>query len=47
MNKTGKMLAPIKITPTQQRWLLAETKRTGNGFAVIIRGLLQEKVDQK
>ena len=40
-------MAPIHITKQQRKWLEAEQKKTGNAFATIIRGLLQEKlVDQ-
>lgn len=40
-----KLLAPMKLTPAQNKWLEAEKKRTGNSGAAIIRNLIQEKID--
>lgn len=42
----SKKLAPQDITKAQRRWLNAERKRTGNPITIIIRSLLQEKVDE-
>jgi predicted DNA-binding protein len=41
------MLAPIRITPDQKKWLEAEQKRTGNTAAVIIRGLISSQIEKK
>lgn len=43
---SDKMLAPIKITGNQRKWLEKEQKRTGNTFAVIIRALIQERAER-
>ena len=40
-----KLLAPIKITDKQRDWLESEQKRTGNAISVIVRGLIQDKVE--
>jgi hypothetical protein len=40
-------LAPTKITEKQREWLVAESKRTGNSFAAIVRNLIQEKVSKE
>ena len=44
---SGKPLAPMKITKDQREWLEDEAKRTGNGIAVVVRGLIQDKVNEK
>ena len=41
------VIAPIKITPEQNEWLLSEAVRTGNTRATIIRLMIQEKVEKK
>lgn len=41
-----KLLAPIKITGNQREWLEKEQARTGNSFSVIIRNLIQEKLNK-
>jgi hypothetical protein len=43
-NNDSKLLAPVRVTPKQRKWLEEERKRTGNTFAVIIRNLIQEKI---
>jgi hypothetical protein len=43
---SSKMLAPITLRPDQREWLAEEKERTGESFATIVRGLLQEKVYQ-
>ena len=40
------MLAPIKITPVQRKWLEAQQKETGNSFAVIVRNLITEQISR-
>ena len=35
----------FKPTQAQRDWLESEKKRTGNAFAVILKGLIQEKID--
>lgn len=37
------------FTPTSQQreWLEEEKRKTGNSFATIMKGLLQEKADKK
>jgi len=44
---TVKPLAPITITAHQREWLEEEKKRTGNTFAVLIRNLIQDKINKK
>ncbi len=39
-------LATTVITPAHRKWITAEEKKTGNPISVIIRRLLQEKVDE-
>jgi len=41
----SKKLASQDITKAQRRWLNAESKKTGLPITIIIRGLIQEKVD--
>lgn len=44
---TPVLLPPIRATKAQKTWLEQEKKRTGNTLAVIIRGLIQEKMEHK
>ncbi len=44
---SSKKLHPITITDAQRQWLEDEQKRTGNTFAVIIRNIIQNKIDNK
>ena len=39
-----RMLAPIRLSDDHRKWLEAESERTCNPFASIIRGLIQEKI---
>jgi len=41
---TSKKLAPTRITEDQNKWLEFEKRRTGNGFAAIVRSLIQEQI---
>lgn len=43
----NKMLAPMKITKEQRKWIEEEQKRTGNTAAGVIRSLIQKQVDDK
>lgn len=38
-------LSPITITEDQRKWLDKEKVRTGNAFSVIVRDLIQEKIN--
>ena len=40
------VIAPIKITPDQNEWLLREAERTGNTRATVIRLMIQDKVEK-
>jgi hypothetical protein len=42
-----KLLAPMKITKHQRKWIEDEQKRTGSTAAAVVRALLQSKVDEK
>ena len=44
---SSKLLAPIKVTDSQRKWLEVEQKRTGNAFSTIMRGLIQDQIDSK
>jgi len=39
-----KLLAPIRTTEAQRKWLEEEAARTGNSFAAIVRGLIQANI---
>ena len=41
------VLAPVKLTPDQNQWLKDESFRTGNSKTVIIRSLIQDKIEGK
>ena len=42
----NKVLAPVKLTESQDSWIEDESFRTGNSKTVIIRALIQEKLDK-
>ena len=42
----NQVLAPVKLTGPQDRWIEDESFRTGNSKTVIIRALIQEKIDK-
>lgn len=42
-----KRMAPFIITPHQYEWLEREKQRTGNTFAAIVRGLIQEEISKE
>lgn len=44
---SGKILTQMKITKDQQEWLETEAKRTGNTVTAVVRGLIQDRVNQK
>ena len=37
----------MTLTEAQREWLEAENTRTGASFANIVRGLIQDKIDEK
>lgn len=39
-------LAPTKLTDGQVKWMEQEKEKTGNSYSVIVRSLIQEKIDQ-
>ena len=41
------MMAPIRLTEQQMKWLEGEASRTGNSMASVIRGLVQKMVEGK
>ena len=45
--KKQKMMAPIRLTEQQMKWLEVEAARTGNSMASVIRGLVQKMVEGK
>ena len=45
--KKQKMMAPIRLTEQQMKWLECEASRTGNSMASVIRGLVQKMVEGK
>lgn len=42
-----KIIPVVKPTENQREWLDKEKKRTGNSESSIIRGLIQEKVENE
>ena len=42
----NQVLAPVKLTESQDDWIEDEATRTGNSKTVIIRALIQEKLDK-
>lgn len=42
-----KLMAPVRLTDQQMKWIEAESARTGNSMASIIRGLVQQMVESK
>lgn len=43
----AKIIPVVQPTEKQREWLNAEKKRTGNSESSIIRGLIQEKVENE
>jgi hypothetical protein len=43
--KKQKMMAPVRLTEQQMKWVEEEAARTGNSMAAVIRGLVQMKVE--
>lgn len=43
--KKQKMMAPIRLTEQQMKWLEREAARTGNSMASVIRSLVQGMVE--
>lgn len=42
-----KMMAPVRFTEQQMKWIEDESVRTGNSMAAVIRGLVQQKMESK
>lgn len=45
--KQRTMMAPVKFTEQQMKWIETEAARTGNSMAAVVRGLVQSKVEGK
>ena len=45
--KKQKMMAPVRLTDQQMKWLEREATRTGNSMASVIRGLVQKMAEEK
>lgn len=45
--KKQKMMAPMRLTEQQMKWVETEAARTGGSMAAVIRGLVQEKLEGK
>ena len=45
--KKQKMMAPVRLTDQQMKWLEVEAARTGNSMASVIRGLVQKMAEEK
>lgn len=45
--KKQKMMAPVRLTDQQMKWLECEAARTGNSMASVIRGLVQKMAEEK
>ena len=45
--KKQKMMAPVRLTEQQMKWVEEEAARTGNSMAAVIRGLVQGKMERK
>ena len=43
--KKQKMMAPVRLTDQQMKWLEREAARTGNSMASVIRSLVQGMVE--
>ena len=43
--KKQKMMAPVRLTDQQMKWLEREAARTGNSMASVIRSLVQRMVE--
>lgn len=41
------MMAPVRLTEQQMKWVEEEATRTGNSMAAVIRGLVQMKMEGK
>lgn len=41
------LLAPTPVPAAHKKWLDKEKKRTGNPFTVIVRDLIQEKINEE
>ena len=41
------LLAPFRVTPDQNRWVLKKAKDTGESVSSILRGLIQAKLETK
>lgn len=39
-------IAPVTITKAQRKWLEDERERTGHAFSVIVRDLIQDKINK-
>lgn len=39
-----KLMAPVRLTDQQMKWVEEEAAKTGNSMAAVIRGLVQERV---
>lgn len=45
--KKQKMMAPVRLTEQQMKWVEDEAARTGNSMASVVRGLVQKMVEGK
>lgn len=45
--KDDKKLPVLTITKDQRAWLVKEVERTGNTIASIMRGLIQDKIQEE
>lgn len=41
------MMAPVRLTEQQMKWVEEESARTGNSMASVVRGLVQKMVEGK
>jgi hypothetical protein len=47
VKKQKTMMAPVRLTEQQMKWVEEEATRTGNSMAAVVRGLVQEVMEKK
>lgn len=45
--KKKTMMAPVRFTEQQMKWIEDEAARTGNSMAAVVRGLVQKAAEKK
>lgn len=45
--KQKTMMAPVRFTEQQMKWIESEAARTGNSMAAVVRGLVQKAAEKK